>query len=59
MKTFSVQSKHIGVQLDPERVHWGQTPFWVKMTQKSVNLTRNMAQSWVNLTLLFVKAPES
>ena len=47
--------------------HWGQT--WPQkgsigtklhsgstMTRKSVNLTRNMTQSWVNLTPLFVKS---
>ena len=29
------------------------------VTRKSVNVTRNMTQSWVNLTSLFVKSAES
>ena len=36
-----------------KRVHRGQTPFRVK-TRKSVNLTRDVTQSWVILTPLFV-----
>ena len=36
------------------KLHSGST-----MTRKSVSLTRNMTQSWVNLTPLFVKSAES
>ena len=48
-----LHSKNTRVKLDPDRVHWGQTPFRVNVTRKSVNLTRNMTQSWVNLTPSF------
>ena len=60
-KKFSilVHSKNTRVKVDPEKVHCGQTPFGSTMTPKSVNLTRNMTQSWVNLTPLFVKSAES
>ena len=54
--------KHPGSEIDPERgPHWGaQTPLpGPTMTRKSVNLTRNVTQSWVNLTPLFVKSTES
>ena len=29
-----VHSKHTGVNLNPERVHWGQTPFQVNADQE-------------------------
>ena len=47
------------VSVTRKRVHWGQTLFRVNDDRKSVNLTRNMTQSWVNLTPLFVKSAES
>jgi len=54
-----IHSKNIRDKPDPKRVNWGQNPFRVKVTGKSVNLTLDMTQILVSLTLFFVKSVSS
>ena len=55
-----LHSKNTRVKLDPEKRSIGAKLYSEStMTRKSVNLTRNMTESWVNLTTLYVKSAES
>ena len=47
-------SKHTRVKLDPERVHWGQTPFRVKDDPEIGQLSADLTNNGVRLTQLWV-----
>ena len=49
-----VHSKNSRVKLDPERVHWGQTPFPVKDDPEIGQLSADLTNNWVRLTQLWV-----
>ena len=49
-KRILVHSKNTRVKLDPERVHWGQTPFWIKDDPEIGQLSADLTNNGVRLT---------
>ena len=51
---FDTHSKNTRVKRDPERVHWGQTPFRVKDDPEIGQLSADVTNNGVRLTQLWV-----